>query len=245
MKKLQNDNFNVTASEALPVLIKNLLQQNLDSSAQKYLNILRSWDLMADANSKGQTIYQTWWDSLAVEVWKDELEKSKPVAVAPNQQTLLEALLKDSSFKYIDNINTERKETLPDVVTIAFQKASKQLQVEEKAGRLEWTKHKSPRINHLIKKLEAFSRPIPVGGNSDVINATTTSHGPSWRMIVQLSEPTEAWGVYPGGQSGNPGSKFYDNFVDNWAKAEYHSLWMMKRNETGDRRVKWTMNFSR
>ena len=31
---------------------------------------------------------------------------------------------------------------------------------------------------------------------------------PSWRMIVQLSNPTEAYGVYPGGQDGNPGVNF-------------------------------------
>ena len=90
-----------------------------------------------------------------------------------------------------------------------------------------------------------FSKPIPVGGNGDIINATTDTHGPSWRMIVQLTETTEAYGVYPGGQSGNPGSKFYDNFVDSWVKGQYYSLWVMKRSETADKKVKWTMNFSR
>ena len=88
-----------------------------------------------------------------------------------------------------------------------------------------------------------FSEPIPVGGNGDIINATTASHGPSWRMIVQLTENTEAYGVYPGGQSGNPGSKYYDDFVGTWTKGQYYSLWIMKRTETGDARVKWRMSF--
>ena len=35
-------------------------------------------------------------------------------------------------------------------------------------------------------------------------------------MIVSLTPETEAYGVYPGGQSGNPGSKFYDDFIDKW-----------------------------
>jgi len=89
-----------------------------------------------------------------------------------------------------------------------------------------------------------FSESIPVGGNGDIINATTESHGPSWRMIVQLTENTEAYGVYPGGQSGNPGSKFYDDFVSTWTKGQYYSLWIMKRTETGDPRVKWRMSFT-
>ena len=245
MKKLQNNNYNITASEALGLLTKYIREQDLDKTAMKYLGEVENWNLMADANSRGQTIYQAWWDNLASEVWKDELETSQPVAVAPNQQTLLEALLKDSAFKYIDNINTPQKETLSDIVTIAFQKAAKTLEQEDRAGKLEWAKHKQSRIYHLIKKITPFSRVIPVGGNSDIINATTVSHGPSWRMIVQLSQQTEAWAIYPGGQSGNPGSKYYDNFVDNWVKGEYHPLWMMKRTETGDKRIKWTMNFSR
>ena len=172
--------------------------------------------------------------------------KVQPAVVVPNQQTLLEALLKDSAFKYVDNINTPQKETLFDAVTAAFAKASVELSKEEKEGKLEWAKHKSSRIYHLLRtNLMPFSEPIPVGGNGDIINATAVSHGPSWRMIVQLTESTDAYGVYPGGQSGNPGSKFYDDFVDTWMHGKYYSLWMMKRNETGDKRVKWTMNFSK
>ncbi len=245
MKRLQNDYFNVTAEDARPLLLKYVRESDLNADAKKYLDIIRSWDLRATPESKGQTVYQLWWDSLAVQVWGDELLKVKPVVVTPNQQTLLEALLKDPAFKYVDDVNTPQKETLFDDVTAALQKASVELAKEEKEGILEWTKHKSPRIYHLLRKsLMPFSKPIAVGGNGDIINATTESHGPSWRMIVQLSETTEAWGVYPGGQSGNPGSKFYDDFVDRWANGQYYSLWMMKRTETADRKVKWTMNFA-
>ena len=246
MKRLQTDYFNVTAEDARPLLLKYIKQNELSAEAKKYLDIIRNWDLKASADSKGQTVYQLWWDSLAVEVWKDELMKVQPAVVVPNQQTLLEALLKDSAFKYVDNINTPQKETLFDDVTAAFAKASVELSKEEKEGKLEWAKHKSSRIYHLLRtNLMPFSEPIPVGGNGDIINATAVSHGPSWRMIVQLTESTDAYGVYPGGQSGNPGSKFYDDFVDTWMHGKYYSLWMMKRNETRDKRVKWTMNFSK
>ena len=246
MKRLQNDYFNVTAEDARPLLLRYLRADELGANGKRYLDIIRNWDLRASADSKGQTVYQLWWDSLAVQVWADELTRVKPVVVSPNQQTLLEALLKDSAFKYVDNINTPQKETLYDDVTAAFQKASVELAKEEKEGRLEWAKHKSPRIYHLLgQSLMPFSEPIPVGGNGDIINATTTIHGPSWRMIVQLTDNTEAYGVYPGGQSGNPGSKFYDDFVNAWVKGQYHPLWMMKRTETSDQRVKWTMNFEK
>jgi penicillin amidase len=43
-------------------------------------------------------------------------------------------------------------------------------------------------------------------------------------MIVSLEEPIKAYGVYPGGQSGNPGSYYYDNLIDSWASGEYYEL---------------------
>jgi penicillin amidase len=89
-----------------------------------------------------------------------------------------------------------------------------------------------------------FAKKIPVGGWSNVINAVTHSHGPSWRMIVQLSDPIEAYGVYPGGQDGSPSSKYYDNFVDTWASGNYYRLWFMKETESKDKRIIGTLTFT-
>ena len=85
---------------------------------------------------------------------------------------------------------------------------------------------------------------IPVGGWSNVINATTKSHGPSWRMIVHLTSETEAYGVYPGGQSGNPGSIFYDNMVDHWTQGKYYRLWVMEESEADDKRIIGKLTFT-
>ena len=63
-------------------------------------------------------------------------------------------------------------------------------------------------------------------------------------MVVSSTQQTEAYGVYPGGQNGNPGSKYYDNFIDEWAAGKYYSLWMMKKGEEKDARVSWVMNFT-
>jgi penicillin amidase len=220
-------------------------ENKLDADAKKYLEIVKNWNLQAGPDSKGQTVFSIWWDSLSIEVWADELGRTNP-GVRPNDQTLLEIMLRDSSFKYVDNINTPQIETWYDVVTTALQKATPEIKKEEEDGKLEWSKHKDPTIYHLLRtSLMPFARKgIPVGGNGNVINAVTKSFGPSWRMIVHLSMTTEAYAVYPGGQSGNPGSKFYDNFVDTWAKGEYYTLWMMNRSDAADKKIKWKISFS-
>jgi penicillin amidase len=64
-------------------------------------------------------------------------------------------------------------------------------------------------------------------------------------MVVELKDDTEAYGIYPGGQSGNPGSRFYDNFVDDWAAGKYYQLWVMKQTDQQDPRVHYVMTFSK
>lgn len=117
---------------------------------------------------------------------------------------------------------------------------------KESEGKLEWAKFKDPTVYHLLKNaLLPFARAgLNVGGNGNIINAVTHSHGPSWRMIVHMTTPTEAYGVYPGGQSGNPGSVFYDNFIDSWVAGKYNKLWFMRDGDKTDKAVKWKMTFS-
>jgi penicillin amidase len=47
---------------------------------------------------------------------------------------------------------------------------------------------------------------------------------PSWRMIVELTDGINAYAIYPGGQSGNPGSKYYDAFIDDYIAGRYYKL---------------------
>jgi len=94
--------------------------------------------------------------------------------------------------------------------------------------------------------LPGFSRMhLPIGGGAKIINATKETHGPSWRVIVHMTDKTEAWGVYPGGQSGNPGSKYYDQFEDQWAKGGYNALWLMTANDKQSPKAKWKITFSK
>lgn len=245
MMKLHGNYFNTLAEDARGILLKYIREDDLNASEKKYLDIFRTWDLYASPDSKGQTVYQCWWDSLEVEIWKDDITRVHPQAPWPEEQTTMEILKRDSALKFIDNINTAETETLYDVVTLALKKASVNLAEKETAGKLEWSKFKNPTVYHLIKDLKGFARAgLPVGGNGNIINAVTHSHGPSWRMIVHMTTPTEAYGVYPGGQSGNPGSKFYDNYIDSWVEGRYNKLWFMRDGDRTDKSVKWVMKFT-
>lgn len=245
MMALQTDNYNVVAEMILPLMLKNLRENELNADEKRFAGMLKEWDLRNDANSKGATVFERFWDNFTDTLYNDEYAKAKGVIEMPFTSTIVEGLLKDSAYKFADNINTPQVETLADDITAAFRKTSAELKAVEADGKLEWAKFKQTMIRHLAR-LNSFSRMnLICGGNTNNINATKQNHGPSWRMVVQLSAETEAWGVYPGGQNGNPGSKYYDTFVDQWAGGQYYRLWVMKQGEEKSDKVKWTMKFSK
>lgn len=247
MMALHYDYFNTSAEDLRPVLLANIQEQQLNSAQLKYLQQFKAWDLYATPNSVGQTIFQCFWDSVQAGIWKDELSRTTPVATWPIEQTTLELLLRDSALIYADNINTPQKETLKDIVTQSFKSAADFLETKEQEGKLVWSKFMSPSINHLLKDaLPAFARKgLNVGGYGNIVNAIKYSHGPSWRMIVHLVDGIEAYGVFPGGQSGNPGSRFYDNNVSVWEKGQYNPCWLMREGDQTDQRVKWVIQFKK
>ncbi|MDH4132683.1 MAG: penicillin acylase family protein, partial [Gemmatimonadota bacterium] len=46
----------------------------------------------------------------------------------------------------------------------------------------------------------------------------------SWRRVVELGPALKAWGVFPGGQSGNPASRWYDDRIARWSEGELDTL---------------------
>ena len=244
MMTLQTDNYNIYAEKLVPVLMKNINVEMLNTDETKYFSILRSWNFRNDASSTGATVYNEWYKKFKSDVYDDEFAKAPKPIQLPFESTLIEATLRDSAYKFFDDITTTKMETLADDAIKSFKEAVIVLKELDANGNLEWWKNKDTRINHLLKQA-AFSRlHLNMGGGRNMINATTEDHGPSWRMVVSLTAKTEAYGVYPGGQNGNPGSKYYDSFVDKWAGGQYFSLWMMTKDEIKDDRIKWVMNFS-
>jgi penicillin amidase len=244
MMDLQTSEYDVFAEMAVPIFLKNMKEDELNTDEKKYFSILKDWNYTDDANSKGATVFNILWKQFTKVVYDDEYANAPKVIMHPFESTLLESVLRDTAYKFLDNIETDKVETLGDDITEALKKATVELDKADKEGKLEWAKYKDTHISHLTK-LEAFSSMhLPIGGGINCISAVKSDHGPSWRMIVSLKPQTEAYGIYPGGQSGNPGSKFYDNYINKWVEGKYNILWMMQKGQETDQRIKWKMTFS-
>jgi penicillin amidase len=56
-------------------------------------------------------------------------------------------------------------------------------------------------------------------------------------MVVALGPQVKGYGVYPGGQSGNPGSYYYDNMVDTWAQGKLNELLFLRKPDEANKRM--------
>jgi penicillin amidase len=243
MRRLQNENYNAFAADALPFLLEKADTGVLTMQEKKYFSLVSSWNKRNDPHESGPTIFNLWIDALDQLVWGDEFAKIAAPTERPGAVTLLEQLRKDSAFAFVDDVSTDQKETLRGVITAAFKKACTTIMYTERDGRLQWGRFKDAGIRHLLRMEQLSRYHLSTGGGVHVINATKQFHGPSWKMVVHLTDEIEAYGIYPGGQNGNPGSREYDEFVDDWAAGKYYRLWIMKKTESNDRRVRSALKF--
>ena len=233
-KDLQNNNYNLKASELLPFMFNNLDASTLSKEEKEILSIIKKWDFNSDFNQLAPSIWDAWWKKLYTITW-DEFDAKDESLMAPYTYQTIYMSKNHPEDPFMDIISTPEKETSKDLFLISFKEAVKTLNAfKTENGEYYWSKYKGAYAGHLLQALPAFSRfNIPIGGDRNTVNAADKNHGPSWRMIVEMSSPPKAYGIYPGGQSGNPGSKFYDNFIDDWAAGQYFSaLFMQNQNET-------------
>lgn len=245
MQQLQTNNYNVFAEMAKPLLLKYINENSLDEDGKKYLGLFKNWNLVNDAKEQGPVVFTMWWDSLMTTTYADEFAQSKLPLAWPDESSLLDGMKHDSAFLFADDINTPSKENDSDCINKAFAKAVATLKEIDK-GNLEWTTYKSSAIRHLLR-IPALSRmDLYSGGGENIINAHKKFTGPSWRMVVEMTAGINAYGVYPGGQSGNPGSKYYDDFIDNWLAGKYYKLLFVSQDVIAqEKNLKGKITFSK
>lgn len=244
MMQLQNYNYNVFAEMARPVLEKNMDESKLNSTEKKYYDIYKSWNLSNDADAPGATVFVTWWDSLMQCTYRDEFSQTTLPMPKVDESTLLESLLKDTAYQFADDITTPQKETVKDIVMKAFKEIVPVMQHAETVDSLPWGKFKDGGVKHLLSIPALSNLHVNSGGGVHILNAFYKTHGPSWRMVVELTDETNAYGIYPGGQSGNPGSPYYNNMVADWAAGKYHRLQIIPKNKFSNQHTKGKITFS-
>lgn len=233
MLAMQNDTVGLYPRRLLPELLAAVDGYDGTAAERAALEILQNWNHAYDADEIGPTIFDRWQRTLLSLTWSDDITRDDRSGRRPKRDTTLQLVLSDPDSRYFDDRETERIETFSDIALASFQSAVLNLTNEhgDPSDSWRWGTVRSTRLTHLALIPGLGRTGLATSGQYGVIRATTSSSGQSWRMVVALGDKPEAWGLYPGGQSGNPGSRHYDDFVDDWARGEAYPLLFLESPE--------------
>ena len=226
MQRMQLDDFAYNASNIIPKMIEWVKPDELAEKEMEVLELMADWDFMMEAELIQPTVYLTWRNRFYRAVFNDEYNATEASLRYPSRDIFVEIIKEEPDMAFVDDINTPEKETVEDIVTRAFKETIASLvdYYGEDIDNWKWGYDIDNDLNH-IANIPGFGiQNIFNSGAAEAINAVRGTHGPSWRMVVELGPEVKGWGVYPGGQSGNPGSPNYDDMVEDWRTGRLFEL---------------------
>jgi penicillin amidase len=240
--KLQSSLVDDLAVRLLPSVDKMLQGGALTTMDKQALALLRGWNYSMDPGSAAASIwwalwtdylyttFEPWWRSARV---PNQLDRTG-LAVSTGQASLDQLL---ERWTLTDRANPAFSPpgnppgTAASVLRAAFETAVSQLhsKLGGSPSSWAWGKLHSRRFPSLLRARGLGYGPQAAGGDPWTVDAAdglpVSEAGPSWRMIVQPGtaghSPPTAWGIYPGGQSENPASPWYENLVADWWNGRY------------------------
>jgi penicillin amidase len=231
------------AVRMVPEILTALAGTSLSAAERSAVQLLATWNQTMAADSAAATIwwtfwsdylsdvFQPWWNHGHVPTAKDPDGLEVTAEDQPSLDEDLEAWTLGDPANPAFTLPSGQPRTAPQVMRSAFATAVAHLKTTlgGAPGSWTWGRIHSRAFPALSGSDGLGYGPRADGGDPFTPDAAdggpTASSGPSWRMIVTLSGAgVSARGVYPGGQSENPGSPWYENLVPLWWDGQYLPL---------------------
>jgi penicillin amidase len=234
MRRYQTDPGSPAADLFVAAFFRAARRFPARDSLQRAAQLLAQWDRRYTRDNTRAVLYEEAMRQLQKLLW-DELTwagpHGQPTPPFPGLGVVAE-LLQDPSNPWWDNGGTrdvveDRDRTLADALVVAYAETVRRYGAPDGGG-WRWESIRHDNIYHLLRIPALSALDIPVQGGSSTLNPTSGSgtFGPSWRMVVELAPEIRAWGIYPGGQSGNPASSHYVDRVSTWSDGRLDTLFV-------------------
>ena len=232
VKKFQTDSYAVRAEVFVPFILNSVVSYSDfkgNTEIDSILYYLRTWNFEMKKEEVGATIFSEFMGNYKRNTWKDNFPSDNNYYLLPDESVLERLTKTKPNSKWFDNLKTAEIENRDDIIRQSLLQTSKKLTKElgSQINQWRWERYHKTKIPHL-SELEPLSiAPFSNNGGTGTLNVgagKVNSFGPYWRMIVSLERPVRALGVYPGGQSGNPGSSHYCDFLETYENESYFEL---------------------
>jgi penicillin amidase len=230
MRRYQTEPGSARADAFVPRLLESAARAGSDS-VRRAAALLAEWSRTYRVDDQRALLFEYVMEELQRAVW-DELTSNVDRAARgpgmPGDLALL-ALLDDPASLWWDRRGTPQVEGRDAIVAASLTTAlahTVQEYGEPDAGGWTWSSVRNANISHLLGIPAWSANDVAVQGGPSTLAPISEAGGfaPSWRMVVELGPEVRGWGIYPGGQSGNPASSRYRDRVSRWSAGVLDTL---------------------
>lgn len=238
MRLMQTDPGSPRADLLVPAFLAAARARGSDAQLQLAAKALGQWDRRYTRDNNRAILFEAAVHELNDRLW-DELvpgsgfsepggaELERPPT--PGLMVVAELLLDPDNPWWDNRRTTDRVERRDDILAESLRQAYAQTVSsygDPDGGGWRWSKLWTVRVPHLLRLPGFASPPAAVQGGPSTLSPSSRGQdfGASWRMVVQLGPTVHAWGIYPGGQSGNPASPRYLDHFERWSQGQLDSL---------------------
>jgi penicillin amidase len=237
MRRYHTDPGSVRAETLAPALVRAARAKaaagDTSASLAAAAALLGAWDHRYTRDNTAARLFETALQRAATLLYDELVPQGDSVRVATPTDAQLPGLIADSANAWWDRRATPARETRDDILAAALASAYDTLVVQygnPAATPWTWGKVAPASPNHLLR-LAGFAAPYrPVDGGRGTLNPSVgpgvrrANFGASWRMVAEMDRRPRIRAVYPGGQSGNPGSPRYLDRYAMWADGQLDSV---------------------
>ena len=242
-KKMQADVYSVQARELVCFLTRLEPKNQRQKKALVYLS---RWDFRMDKDSIAATMFHMWYLKLVQNILKDKLGQDiyehyfykRLVGNCFHILAMPKLLEYPISYWFGDDSksNIEKRDNL---VRLSLDQAMEELteKIGSNMSTWRWGRVHTATFSHRLAMMPPLDQilnagPVEVGGDEYTVNNGGFDYSadfaqviiPSYRQIIDLSDLSKSISMHSTGQSGQPASDHYKDFVEPWAKVEYHPM---------------------
>lgn len=242
-RDIQADVYDIPASLFTPCALQVVPSTAQEKQAQE---ILKKWDFNDRAGDPAPAIYHVFYVKLLKNTLQDKLGEPlfndylRAMGGSGDVHAIfMEGIMQDKESAWFDDARTLARETRDDIVKRSF--ADALVELSSKSGsdpaKWKWGDIHGTWFRHPLGRVPGldaiFSRgPVPTPGSRYTVNVAAFDYSnpysvvaiPSYRQIIDWSDPDKSLAMHTTGQSGLVFSPHYGDMIPKWLNVEYHTM---------------------